>query len=112
MYPNTASLRVVAKTIFPISDMSEAVAFYRGLGFEVEAFDETYAWVRHNGDEILHLRLYLCWTPQRTRRLATSTWRMQAHGMPRGREATLISVISRTTRGGCASSRSPIQAAP
>lgn len=37
--------------------MSVAVAFYRGLGFEVEAFDDTYAWVRHNGDEILHLRL-------------------------------------------------------
>ena len=37
--------------------MSGTVAFYRGLGFEVEAFDDTYAWVRRNGDEILHLRL-------------------------------------------------------
>ncbi len=37
--------------------MSEAIGFYRGLGFVVEAFDDTYAWVRHDGEEILHLRL-------------------------------------------------------
>jgi catechol 2,3-dioxygenase-like lactoylglutathione lyase family enzyme len=55
--PTRASTRIVAKSIFPVGDMAEAAAFYRGLGFEVEAFDDGYAWVRHDDEEILHLRL-------------------------------------------------------
>ncbi len=47
--------RIVAKTVLPVVDMNEAVDFYRRLGFEVEAFDGGYAWVRHDGEEILHL---------------------------------------------------------
>jgi catechol 2,3-dioxygenase-like lactoylglutathione lyase family enzyme len=42
--------------IFPVVDMGEEVAFYRRLGFKVEAFDAGYAWVSHDGHEILHLR--------------------------------------------------------
>lgn len=49
--------RVVTKIIFPVADMAAAVAFYRRLGFEVEAYDDSYAWVRHRGEEILHLAL-------------------------------------------------------
>ncbi len=49
--------RIVTKIIFPVRDMAEAVAFYEAIGFEVEAFDESYAWVRHRGEEILHLAL-------------------------------------------------------
>lgn len=55
MNANGPLLRIVTKTIFPISDMSEAGAFYRGLGFDVEEFDEAYALVLHNDEEILHL---------------------------------------------------------
>lgn len=47
--------KIVTKIIFPVSDMAPAVAFYRSLGFEVESYDDGYAWVRHKGGEILHL---------------------------------------------------------
>lgn len=50
--------RIVTKIIFPVRDLTEATAFYRTLGFEVEAYDETYAWVRHRGEEVLHLALH------------------------------------------------------
>lgn len=49
--------RIVAKIVFPTIDMVEAIKFYRSLGFEVESFDGGYAWVKHNGDELLHLAL-------------------------------------------------------
>lgn len=48
---------IVTKIIFPVTDMDEAVSFYRGLGFDVEGFDGGYAWVTHRGEEILHLAL-------------------------------------------------------
>ncbi len=47
--------RIVTKIIFPTADLARSVAFYRGLGFEVEQFDASYAWVSHRGDEVLHL---------------------------------------------------------
>ena len=46
---------LVAKIVFPVADMDEAVAFYEALGFEVERYDDGYAWVRHLGAEVLHL---------------------------------------------------------
>ncbi|WP_114476289.1 bleomycin resistance protein [Euzebya rosea] len=49
--------RIVPHMILPVADMAEATAFYRGLGFEVEADSDTYAWVRHRDEEILHLDL-------------------------------------------------------
>ena len=49
--------RIVTKIIFPVRDLAEAVEYYRRLGFEIEAYDETYAWVRHRGEEVLHLAL-------------------------------------------------------
>lgn len=48
---------LVAKIVFPVVDMAEAVAFYEALGLEVEAYDGGYAWVRHAGAEVLHLAL-------------------------------------------------------
>lgn len=42
--------------IFPIVSITAASSFYQDLGFEVEAFDDSYAWVRYGGQEILHLR--------------------------------------------------------
>ena len=42
--------------IFPVASMSAASSFYQDLGFEVEAFDDSYAWVRYGGQEIPHLR--------------------------------------------------------
>ena len=49
--------RIVTKIIFPVREMGPAISFYEAVGFEVEAFDESYAWVRHRGEEILHLAL-------------------------------------------------------
>ena len=57
MTRTNAGWRVVPKTIFPVSDIDEAASFYRSLGFEVERHDGGYAWVSHQGDEILHLAL-------------------------------------------------------
>jgi catechol 2,3-dioxygenase-like lactoylglutathione lyase family enzyme len=48
---------IVTKIIFPVVDMVEAIGFYRVLGFEVESYDGGYAWVRHRGEELLHLAL-------------------------------------------------------
>lgn len=47
--------RPSVKPILPVADMPEAIGFYRGLGFEVVAYDDGYAWVRHCGWELFHL---------------------------------------------------------
>lgn len=46
---------IVAKIIFPTLDMATSIEFYRSLEFEIEAYDDGYAWVRHDGREVLHL---------------------------------------------------------
>lgn len=46
---------IVTKIIFPVSELEEAVAFYRSLGFAVETDGDGYGWVRHRGEELLHL---------------------------------------------------------
>lgn len=46
---------IVTKIVFPVADMPTAVEFYRALGFEVDQYDDGYAWVSHGGSEILHL---------------------------------------------------------
>ncbi|HET8777117.1 MAG TPA: VOC family protein [Candidatus Limnocylindria bacterium] len=43
--------------ILPVAEMDSAIAFYRRLGFNVEAYDAGYAWVSLDGVELLHLRL-------------------------------------------------------
>lgn len=48
--------RVTSKPIVPVTNMAEAERFYRSLGFDVEGVGDGYAWVRHAGAEILHLR--------------------------------------------------------
>ncbi len=57
MAANNPGTRIVTKIIFPVADMDGALSFYRSLGFDVESFDGGYAWVRHRGEEILHLAL-------------------------------------------------------
>jgi len=47
--------RPSVKPVLPVPDMAEAVEFYRRLGFEVEQYDEGYAWVRTCGWEFFHL---------------------------------------------------------
>ena len=47
--------RIVAKIIFPTIDMAASIEFYRSLGLEVVSYDDGYAWVRHDGEEVLHL---------------------------------------------------------
>ena len=47
----------MTKIVFPVVDVESAAAFYERLGFEVERFDDGYAWVRHAGEEVLHLQL-------------------------------------------------------
>jgi catechol 2,3-dioxygenase-like lactoylglutathione lyase family enzyme len=49
--------RPTTNPILPVADMQAAISFYERLGFEVTAYDERYAWVRHCGWEWLHLRL-------------------------------------------------------
>lgn len=49
--------RPTTNPILPVGDMRSAIDCYRSLGFDVHAYDEGYAWVRHCGWEFLHLRL-------------------------------------------------------
>jgi predicted enzyme related to lactoylglutathione lyase len=51
--------RIVAKTILPVVDMDDAMAFYERLGFEVRRYDAGYAWMVHVGSEVLHLAIAL-----------------------------------------------------
>ncbi len=44
------------KPILPVADLSAASDFYRRLGFEVVAYDDGYAWVKHCGWEWFHLQ--------------------------------------------------------
>ena len=46
---------IVTKIIFPVDDLERVAGFSRRLGFEVEAWDDSYALVTHRDDEILHL---------------------------------------------------------
>lgn len=48
--------RPTTNPILPVAEMHEAIGFYERLGFEVAAYDENYAWVRHCGWEWCHLR--------------------------------------------------------
>ena len=54
---STVRSHVGATPILPVAELGPAVAFYRTLGFEVVLYDAGYAWVSHDGHEILHLRL-------------------------------------------------------
>ncbi len=47
--------RPTVNPVLPVSDMDEAIGFYRHLGFDVESYDAGYAWVRTCGWEFLHL---------------------------------------------------------
>lgn len=47
--------RPSVKPVLPVGDMTEAIAFYRRLGFDVERYDDGYAWVRTCGWEFFHL---------------------------------------------------------
>lgn len=44
------------KPILPVDDLAAVSDFYRRLGFEVDSYDDGYAWVKHCGWEYLHLR--------------------------------------------------------
>lgn len=44
------------KPILPVADLDAAIEFYRRIGFDVASYDDGYAWVRHRGEEALHLR--------------------------------------------------------
>lgn len=57
MTTNNPGTKIVTKIIFPVSDMDEASAFYRTLGFQVESYDSGYAVVTNGGEEVLHLSL-------------------------------------------------------
>ncbi len=46
-----------ARPILPVSDMSEAIRFYMGLGLMVSSPSDEYAWVFRGERELLHLRL-------------------------------------------------------
>jgi len=49
-------MRVVIKPILPVTDLASAVAFYRSIGFDVESYDDAYAWVNEGDGDIMHLR--------------------------------------------------------
>lgn len=49
--------RPAVDPVLPVADMTEAIAFYRGLGFDVRTHSESYAWVTHCSWEYLHLSL-------------------------------------------------------
>lgn len=51
------SRRPPVNPILPVADMAEATGFYGDLGFVVERYDDQYAWVKHCGWELVHLRL-------------------------------------------------------
>lgn len=48
--------RPTTNPILPVDDLAGAIEFYQRLGFQVEAYDDGYAWVKHCGWEWFHLR--------------------------------------------------------
>ena len=57
MVNHPAASRVIPRAILPVVDMDEALSFWQGLGFDARSWDGGYALVRHEGQELLHLRL-------------------------------------------------------
>jgi hypothetical protein len=50
-----AGIGLISTPIFPTADMASSMAFYRAAGFVVDAYDDGYAFVIRDGDEVLHL---------------------------------------------------------
>ncbi len=48
---------VTARPILPVRDLVAATAFHRALGLEVQRHDDAYAFVVHDGHEVLHLQV-------------------------------------------------------
>ncbi len=48
---------LLVRPILPVADMDAAQAFHRRVGFDVQRYDDGYAWVHHAGHELFHLRL-------------------------------------------------------
>jgi catechol 2,3-dioxygenase-like lactoylglutathione lyase family enzyme len=48
--------RPTTNPILPVDDLVAAIEFYTRLGFDVNAYDDGYAWVVHCGFEWFHLR--------------------------------------------------------
>jgi catechol 2,3-dioxygenase-like lactoylglutathione lyase family enzyme len=48
----------MAIPILPVRDLPEAAAFWSRAGLEVEEYDAGYAFVRADGDEIVHLAVH------------------------------------------------------
>jgi len=57
MVTHPAASRVIPRAILPVADMDEALSFWESLGFDARSWDGGYALVRHQGQELLHLRL-------------------------------------------------------
>jgi catechol 2,3-dioxygenase-like lactoylglutathione lyase family enzyme len=57
MVTHPAAGRVLPKAILPVANMEEALSFWQGIGFDSRSWDGGYALVRHQGQELLHLRL-------------------------------------------------------
>ena len=52
-----ASDRMMSKAVLPVAQMSDSIAFYRRLGFDVHSYDPNYAFVINAGVEVFHLRV-------------------------------------------------------
>ncbi len=48
---------LLVRPIFPVADLDAAQAFHRRLGFDVQRYDDGYAWVHHARHELFHLRV-------------------------------------------------------
>ena len=96
--------------ILPVRDVTAALAHYRQLGFEVQAYgppgeaNPEYGFVRR-GDVELHLSLPRSTTPRSRRATATSMSAMPTPSMPPGRPPMLPAVFGRpgTRRTDCVS---------
>lgn len=44
------------RPVLPVRDLDQAARGYEALGMAVDRWDDTYAWVLHDGHELLHLK--------------------------------------------------------
>ena len=61
---NTRVGRIDVTPTLPVTDMSEAIRFCEAAGFDVEQYDDGFAFVRHDGQSVFDLDLVTEMAPE------------------------------------------------
>ena len=95
----------------PVADMAEAVVFCEAAGLEVHRYDDGFAFVQLDDQSVFDLDLIPDMSPADNHAGCYIITAVSSTGTPVSSPPACTSPRSKTCRGGCTSSHSPIRAA-